>query len=86
MKVGNFLLLFFLEETNEDDVFDNKEEAYIIANYDTKISNEKEFLKRLIPGLQQSNKKFVLENKNPIKDISSTVMRFVAFNGMFIYE
>ena len=77
----NILNLYNLFTLDKTDVFENKDDAYIVANYETKITNEKEFFKRLISGLQQSNKKFVLENKNVVKENTCNIIRYVAFNG-----
>ena len=53
----------------------------MFINYDAKIANEKEFLKKIIAPMQQNNKKVCLERPILVKDNHHTVTRYVAYNG-----
>lgn len=80
-KIFKFLNHFPLDNS---DTFENKDDSYVVYNYDSKLGNEREFFKRIISGMQQSNKKYVMENKNTVKDHTHNLIRYVAFNGNFI--
>jgi hypothetical protein len=45
------------------------------------MPNEKEFLKRIIANLQQSNKKVCVERQEVVKNNTLTTIRYLAYNG-----
>jgi len=58
-----------------------------LLNYESKIANEKEFLKRVISTVQQqSNKKVCVEKPEAVKNNYFTLIRYIAYNGNYWFK
>ena len=77
-----FLWFYFLIIL-DNDTFETEErkDEYVFLDYLTKMPNEKEFLKRIIANLQQSNKKVCVERQEVVKNNTLTTIRYLAYNG-----
>ncbi len=76
------LFIYLLKDTNDTFNTENKKDECVVFNYDTKIGNEKEFLKRVIASIQQSNKKVCVERPETVKNNNISMIRYLAYNGI----
>lgn len=72
-------------ETKEERKIDETQniepdENTIVYDVSERMSNEREFLKRIIPSLT-ANKKVVIQDKFHVENVTSTMIRYVIFNS-----